>query len=168
MQAEMLVERQSAVFRTGPGDRDCRARCVIGFVAVGNDDVQAVGRAAQQHDNEPLLPGIAGSSPGAAAQREQRCSRRQSEKIAPAHRHLYRRMKSGLPSIKAACNSAGAFATAARVLPLRPEPSVARSDAAPTGSAPSALGSFPPASAVAKLTRSRLASGLSHAASLSR
>jgi hypothetical protein len=47
VQAEMLVERERAVFRSRARNRDCRARRVIGVIAMGHDDIEAIDRAAQ-------------------------------------------------------------------------------------------------------------------------
>src|SRR5260221_1446029 len=173
----MLVERQGCALRgIRLGDRARRAGRVIGLLAIGHDDIEPADRPAQQYDDDPPPLGSArgrraraarsGRRPGAAAERDKRRAGGAEKEVATSHVHSYRRMKSGLPRMRAARNSTGDAARAARVRWPIAGPSRLSSGAASTGSAadsdtsiagPGASaaarnGKRPEATAVAKLT----------------
>ena len=119
MQAEMLVECESAIRRPGPADRDCRP-------APRNRPPRHTGRRRSGHRRRRAAASPRAASvrrrlmrPSGAAQRHQAKHRpkargnRVGRGICYA---TYRRMKSGLPSINARLRIRRPPATAARVL----------------------------------------------------
>src|SRR5260370_21325585 len=146
--------------RVGRGwDRDRLPLLVRGPIGMGDHEIEAVDCAGQQdHDQVPRAligycrPRIGSETEGGGC--------RPSDEIAPVHRSPYRRMKSGLPRIRAARSASGDSLMTARVPSLSVEPKIASRCAAST--APG----LDRTNAVAKLIRRVVASGLSQASSV--
>src|SRR5580704_8571417 len=155
----MPVERQRPVRLARRCDRDRLALLVIGPVGVGDHDIEAVDRAAQQNDDQAPRALIGDRRPRIGPETEGGC-RSASDEMAPVHEASYRRIKSGLPRISAARSPFGDSSIAARVPSLKVEPKIASRCAASTALERSRT------NAVAKLMRRVVASGLSQASSV--
>src|SRR5271167_3428222 len=124
MQAEMPVERQCSVGLARRCDRDRLALLVISPVGVGDYDIEPVDRAAQQNYDQAPRALIGDCRPGIWPETERSCCGPFDE-IAPLHEAPYRRMKSGLPRIRAARSPFGDSSMAVRVPSLKVEPKIA-------------------------------------------
>ncbi len=67
MHPEVTVEVEDPARGASAADRDRRARFVIDRIAMGDDDIHAVNRAAQEHDHEAIA--VAGRSERATGPR---------------------------------------------------------------------------------------------------
>src|SRR5215469_13731066 len=161
----MLIERQRAVRLARRRNRDRLPLSVIGFIRARDYKTQSVDGATQQNHDQTARILIGGRCPSARPNQERNSSRR-SEKISTKHGSTYRRMKSGLPRIRAEWRPFGDSLMAVRVASLKVEPKMASRRSASTLCAASATLGFAPTNAVAKLIRRVVASGLSQASSV--
>src|SRR5260370_37712310 len=120
----MPVERECPVRLARRCDRDRLPLLVIGPIGEGDHDIEAVDCAAQQDHNQAPRALIGYRRPGIGPETEGGGCR-PSDEIAPAHRSPYRRMKSGLPRIRAARSASGDSLMTARVPSLSVEPKIA-------------------------------------------
>src|SRR6516225_2712565 len=165
VQPKMRVECQCSVRLARRRDRDRSPLLVIVLVGKWNNDIESIDSAAKQDDDQTLLAAISSHGPRTWA-RDNEPGRHPFEEIPPACDHHLPAHKIGLPRIRAGRNVCGDSLTTSRVESVIIAPKIASKCAALTGFFVVVKPRLLRASAVAKLIRRVVASGLNQASSV--